>query len=134
MADLSDMPWDAPLTEGETLPLQHMVEPHFNRLTPTQAELLALLAEECGELVQAIGKTLRHGLDSVNPLLPPGTGRSNRGWLEKEMGDVRAAMILLCEAGITDKAAVHSLADVKRANVQRWLHHARVAHPTGDKP
>jgi NTP pyrophosphatase (non-canonical NTP hydrolase) len=107
-----------------------MAEQHFNGLTPAQAELLALLAEECGELVQAIGKTLRHGLDSVNPLVPPGTDRSNRGWLEKEMGDVRAAMILLCEASITDKAAVHSLADVKRASVQQWLHHARVTSPT----
>lgn len=103
---------------------------HFNGLTPAEAELLALLAEECGELVQAIGKTLRHGLDSTNPLVPPGSDRSNRGWIEKEMGDVRAAMILLCEAGVTDKAAVHSIADVKRANVQRWLHHARVTGPT----
>jgi NTP pyrophosphatase (non-canonical NTP hydrolase) len=102
------------------------MDQHFNGLTPAEAELLALLSEECGELVQAIGKTLRHGLDSVNPMLPPGTSQSNRGWLEKEMGDVRAAMILLCQAGITDMAAVHSLSNVKHASVQQWLHHAKV--------
>ena len=106
---------------------------HFNRLTPAQAERLALLAEECGELVQAIGKVLRHGLDSTNPLVPAGCGRSNRGQLEKEMGDVRAAMIMLCEAGDTDKAAVHSLADKKLREVRQWLHHAESSDPAGEK-
>jgi NTP pyrophosphatase (non-canonical NTP hydrolase) len=107
------------------------VAEHFNCLTPAQAERLALLAEECGELVQAVGKILRHGFDSVNPRIP--YSRNNRGQLEKEMGDVRAAMIMLCEAGDTDKAAVHSLADKKLREVGRWLHHAASAVPTGDK-
>ena len=34
---------------------------HFNGLTPAEAKRLALLAEECGEVLQAIGKVLRHG-------------------------------------------------------------------------
>ena len=33
----------------------------FNGLTPAEAERLALLMEECGEVVQIIGKVLRHG-------------------------------------------------------------------------
>lgn len=39
----------------------------FNRLTPAEAERLALLAEECGEAIQAIGKILRHGYESNHP-------------------------------------------------------------------
>lgn len=94
---------------------------HFNNLTPAEDERLALLAEECAEVIQAVAKIQRHGYNSVNPLVSG--GRNNRGHLEKEMGDVRAAMIILCEAGDTDKAAVHSLADKKLREVGRWLHH-----------
>ncbi len=94
---------------------------HFNQLTPAQAELLALLAEECGECIQAIGKILRHGYASANPLLASPT--NNCDALAKEMGDVRAAMILLCNAGPVTKEQVHFNADLKLANVGRWLHH-----------
>lgn len=94
---------------------------HFNQLTPAQAELLALLAEECGECIQAIGKILRHGYASTNPLLPGSA--NNAEALAKEMGDVRAAMIMLCEAGPVSKEQVHMHADVKLHNVKRWLHH-----------
>lgn len=94
---------------------------HFNQLTPAQAELLALLAEECGECIQAIGKILRHGYGSTNPLLPGSA--NNADALAKEMGDVRAAMIMLCEAGPISKEQVHMQADVKLHNVKRWLHH-----------
>ena len=48
---------------------------HFNGLTPVQAELLALLSDECGELVQIIGKIMRHGLDSARVCF---TGNPNR--------------------------------------------------------
>ena len=40
---------------------------HFNKLTPAEAERLAILAEECGEVIQVIGKILRHGYDSYHP-------------------------------------------------------------------
>jgi hypothetical protein len=38
----------------------------FNQLTDAEAERLALLAEECGEVVQVIGKILRHGYESYD--------------------------------------------------------------------
>jgi len=44
-------------------------EKHFNGLSPAEAERLALLAEECGEVVQAVCKVLRHGYESTNPTL-----------------------------------------------------------------
>ena len=37
------------------------MDDHFNNLTPGEAERLAILAEECGEVIQIIGKILRHG-------------------------------------------------------------------------
>jgi hypothetical protein len=43
--------------------------------------------------------------------------------LTREMGDIRAAMIMLCESGIISKDAVHAAADEKRERVARYLHH-----------
>ncbi len=40
---------------------------HFNGLTPAEAERLAMLAEETGEIVQMVGKILRHGYESYHP-------------------------------------------------------------------
>lgn len=93
----------------------------FNRLSPADAELFAPLAEECGEVVQVVGKILRHGVESHHPR--DRKKRTNRTLLEKELGDVRAAMILLCEAGVVNKQRVHGYADLKRKKVQLYLHH-----------
>jgi hypothetical protein len=49
---------------------------HFNRLTPAEAERLALLLEELGEAQQIIGKILRHGYESYHPDDPETTNRT----------------------------------------------------------
>lgn len=104
---------------------------HFNELTPAQVELLALLAEECGECIQAIGKILRHGYYSRNPLVQAGRpgGESNLCALEKEMGDIRAAMTLLCNAGPASEGEVAAHAETKLGKIGRWLHHQDCALP-----
>lgn len=53
---------------------------------------LAHAAEEAGELVSAIGKTLRWGLNSVNPELPPEQQETNRAWVLREMADLRGSL------------------------------------------
>ena len=57
---------------------------HFNNLTPAEAERLSMLAEEAGEVIQIIGKILRHGYESYHPANPEIT---NRELLAKEFGD-----------------------------------------------
>jgi len=96
---------------------------HFNNLSPDEAERLALLAEECGEVIVAVGKILRHGYNSFDPTLPIADRIINREALAKEMGDVRAAMILLCNAGDIKKDHVHSWAAYKLDHVSKWMHH-----------
>lgn len=61
---------------------------HFNKLTPAEAERLAMLAEECGEVIQMVGKILRHGYHSHHPDGP--AFETNRFLLSKEMQDVFA--------------------------------------------
>ena len=104
---------------------------HFSQLTPAEAERLALLLEEMGEASQALGKILRHGYESTNPF-DPGAG-TNRDQLERELGDVRHAMIRLCEAGDLSKEMIHARANVKRVNVERYLHHQTAAEPANEK-
>jgi NTP pyrophosphatase (non-canonical NTP hydrolase) len=69
----------------------------FNRLTPAEAERLAMLAEECGEVVQAVTKILRHGYASYHPDRPD--GRDNRQDLFKEVSDVFGVLSLMKYAG-----------------------------------
>jgi NTP pyrophosphatase (non-canonical NTP hydrolase) len=97
---------------------------HFNKLSPAEAERLALLAEECGEVVQAIGKVLRHGFGSSHP----DGGPTNREALERECGDVHHAIWRLTRAGDIDGDVVLQRADEKAKSVMRYLHHqGRVA-------
>lgn len=98
-----------------------LAEAHFNKLTPSQAERLALLAEECGELVQAIGKVLRHGYDSVNPTADTHDG--NRADVARECGDVLAAVDLLTNAKDISESTVNHAREHKGIKVQRYLHH-----------
>ena len=92
---------------------------HFNKLTPAEAERLALLAEECGELVQAIGKVLRHGYENHHP----DGGPTNRQAVERECGDVYHAIFKLVAAlDITGHGLAES-AGHKARNVSRYMHH-----------
>ena len=50
---------------------------------------------EAGEIVQAIGKVLRHGWDSCHPK----GGETNRETLERELGDLRAVQDLRVRKG-----------------------------------
>lgn len=96
-----------------------MKSDHFNGLTPAQAERLALLLEEMGEAQQIIGKILRHGIDSYHP----DTGAVNRSLLEKEVGDVLAAVDLLVTEKDLDAGQVDGHRQAKHLKVRRYLHH-----------
>lgn len=68
-----------------------MTTKHFNDLTPAEAERLAMLAEECGEVIQAVGKILRHGYESTHP----DGGPTNREALRREIVDLRVIAYMM---------------------------------------
>lgn len=90
------------------------------KLTKGQLERLAFLSEEMGEAQQAIGKIIRHGYDSYDPTKDDSP--DNKEFLERELGDVRAAMIMLCNSGDLDKETIHQNADAKMESVKQWMH------------
>lgn len=66
---------------------------HFNQLTPPVAERLAMLAEECAEVVQIVCKILRHGAGSYHPDDEDRT--PNAELLRGELIDLLAVMVLM---------------------------------------
>jgi len=88
-------------------------------LTPEEIERLALLSEEMGEAQQVIGKILRHGYESCHP----DGGPRNRQLLEKEIGDVRAAISLMIRKNDIYAPALWRHESNKEQSVKPYLHH-----------
>ena len=93
---------------------------HFNQLSPSEAERLAILLEELGEAQQAIGKILRHGYESFHPRVPDIT---NRETLEKELGDVLFAIEMLCGSNDLNMGEIKEWAKQKSMRIEQYLHH-----------
>lgn len=53
---------------------------------------LAHIAEECGEVIAAYGKSQRWGLFSVNPELPLEQQETNLSWIRREVRDLKEAI------------------------------------------
>lgn len=90
----------------------------FNQLTAAEAERLAILAEECGEVVQVIGKILRHGYNSHHPDGSP----TNRSLLEKELGDIDFIRNQMTAYEDVDGHEIQIASDAKREKIGKWLH------------
>lgn len=102
-----------------------VTEKFHNGLSDAQLEVIALLTEECGEVVQTTMKIVRHGLESWHPLRP--TGPVNREALEREVGQVLAVVFMLIDLKVLDRGRVQYALRAKLHNVQQWLHHYKVS-------
>lgn len=101
---------------------------HFNQLTPAQAERLAMLAEECGEVIQVVGKILRHGYDSYHPVNPR---VSNRSLLVKELRDVNAVLMAMGREELREYS-VQDVIGVWERKLQ-YTHHQRHSDGAADE-
>lgn len=91
-----------------------------NGLSDAQLERLALINEECGEIIQVIGKITRHGFDSYNPFDP--NKITNRENLEKEIGDLLLVIDLIKSFDVIDENINLSKAR-KSKKINKYLHH-----------
>jgi NTP pyrophosphatase (non-canonical NTP hydrolase) len=97
----------------------------FNDLSPAEAERLAMLSEEAGEIVQIIGKIFRHGYDSMHPM-ELNTQIDNRRNLCKELGDLVGVMRAMVRAGELSAPRIEGYAEQKWRNALRYTHHQEV--------
>lgn len=98
---------------------------HFNQLTPAQAERLAILAEEAGEIVQAVGKILRHGYASYHP---NDDRVDNRDMLSREIGDITAVIHDMVVQEDLRLSVINHQRDTKLERLRAgtlYLHHQR---------
>lgn len=79
-------------------------------------EILAILQEECAEVIQSISKINRFGYASINPR----DHKSNQQHLEEEIGDLVCMIQLLIEHKIVDSGSVDTAALNKRAKLKQW--------------
>jgi NTP pyrophosphatase (non-canonical NTP hydrolase) len=92
----------------------------FNKLTDAESERLALLIEECGEVIQAATKVLRHGWASRYD-----NSETNQEALEREIGDVQAVLFLMAER-IDYRRGAAALAEaskLEKLKAGMYLHH-----------
>lgn len=100
-----------------------MSNSHHPDLMPHELEALAHLLEECAESVAIIGKTLRHGLWSVNPR---GTSQPNRELIANELGHVVVAIEIALQLAILDRSDVDTGVSEKWERVGKYLHHIKI--------
>lgn len=89
-------------------------------LTPYQDEVLTILNEECGEVVQEICKIMRFGINSRH------YHHNNIHWenLEQELGDILACIDMVKHAniGITEDG-LEAAKQRKLEKVVKWMKH-----------
>lgn len=95
---------------------------HFNNLSPAQAERLAILAEEAGEVIQIVGKILRHGYESHHPA---GPCQTNRYLLANEIRDFIWAITLMMDRNDIPEISGHEVESIT-AGKMPWTHHQEI--------
>jgi hypothetical protein len=91
----------------------------MNGLTHAQTERIGKLCEEMGESLQCIGKVLLHGYHVEYQ----GVVYNNKSDLERELGDVAAAMRLMTRSGDLSSVAIAHQRRAKLATITRYMAH-----------
>jgi NTP pyrophosphatase (non-canonical NTP hydrolase) len=81
-----------------------------------EKEVMLIAQEECAEVIQAISKVFRFGMDDIHPT----TNKSNKESLEEEVGDLLCMIQLMMEKSIVDESKVHKASIQKRIKLEKW--------------
>ena len=79
-------------------------------------EIMNILSEECAEVIQAISKCNRFGLDNAKP----GKPLTNAQHLEGEIGDLLAMVDLLQSMGVVTKDGMETAKQAKFEKLKKW--------------
>jgi NTP pyrophosphatase (non-canonical NTP hydrolase) len=81
-----------------------------------QQEILLITQEECAEVIQAISKIRRFGMDNAKP----GTTYTNREHFEEELGDVLAMVDILLINNVVSWGNLHKAKRAKIEKLKKW--------------
>ena len=79
-------------------------------------EVMDILQEEAAEVIQAVSKISRFGLDN----LKPGKPKTNREHLEEELGDLMAMVTILLDKGIVTRVNLEQAESAKIEKLKQW--------------
>lgn len=77
-------------------------------------DAMAILIEECSEVIQAVSKCFRFGIDGQY------NDRTNRARLEEEIGDLLAMIDILEYQGVVNRRALAVHKTNKFEKLRRW--------------
>lgn len=100
------------------LVIQHAQGDHMNE----KEHMLVCLSEECAEVIKAVSKALRFGLNDGYP----NSGRTNLQDIMKEMVHVNVVLDMLQEKGIVyrDYPGLELVASTKKRKVEQYIEYA----------
>lgn len=81
-----------------------------------EREVMNILSEECAEVIQAISKCHRFGLDNYKPSKP----KTNREHLEEELGDLLAMIDILQEMDVVSWTNIERAQEAKIEKLKKW--------------
>ena len=81
-----------------------------------EKELLTITLEECAEVIQAISKVFRFGMDCRYPDGAP----TNKEHLEEEIGDLLCMVKILEDKGVINADNVNAATLNKREKLAKW--------------
>ena len=79
-------------------------------------EVMDILQEECAEVIQAVSKISRFGMDNHKF----GEVQTNLEHLEEELGDVLAMIDILLEQGIVKSKNLDEAKQNKKYKLKKW--------------
>lgn len=85
-------------------------------MNTVEKEIMDILQEECAEVIQAVSKCSRFGIDGTHLK----SGSSNREMLTEEVGDLQCMIDLLVEKGIVDINELHLARVAKKDKLKKW--------------
>lgn len=86
------------------------------KMNAQEKEVMDILQEECAEVIQAVSKISRFGIDNFKP----GKPKTNREHLEEELGDMLAMIDILIEQGIVSSSSLDNAKHAKIEKLKKW--------------
>jgi NTP pyrophosphatase (non-canonical NTP hydrolase) len=85
-------------------------------MDPKIKEVMDITQEECAEVIQAISKISRFGIDNYKP----GKPKTNREHLEEELGDMLAMIDIMLEKGVVTLDNLNIAKAAKIEKLKKW--------------
>ena len=85
-------------------------------MEPVTKEVMDILQEECAEVIQAVSKISRFGIDNYKP----GKPKTNREHLEEELGDMLAMIDIMIELRVISLDNLEIAKKAKIEKLKKW--------------